>query len=136
MVLVKANEDSESGRLPSRDELAEMGKFNEELVAAGVLLAAEGLHASKDGKRVRFEGKNATVVDGPFAETKELVAGFWIWQVASLEEACEWLKRSPFQDTEVEVRRVFEDADFGDNFTPELRAAEQDMRNKVAERQQ
>ncbi len=125
MVLVKANEDSESGRLPSREELAEMGKFNDELAAAGVMLAADGLQSSAQGKRVRFEGKQATVIDGPFAETKELVAGYWIWQVASLEEACEWLKRSPFQDTEVEVRRVFEDADFGDNLPPKTQAADQ-----------
>ena len=125
MVLVKATEDSESGRLPSREELTEMGKFNDELAAAGVMLAADGLHSSAQGKRVRFEGKQATVIDGPFAETKELVAGYWIWQVASLEEACEWLKRSPFQDTEVEVRRVFEDADFGDNLPPKTPAAEQ-----------
>ena len=112
MVLVKASEDSESGRLPNRDELAEMGVFNDELAKAGVLLIAEGLHASRQGKRVRFEGSTATVIDGPFAETKELIAGFWLWEVASLEEAAEWIKRSPFQDTEIEIRRVFEEEDF------------------------
>ena len=133
MVLVKANEESEGGRLPSTDELTEMTKFNEELVAAGVMLAGEGLHPSSRAKRVRFDGKNATVIDGPFTETKELVAGYWIWQVASLEEACEWLKRSPFQDTEVEVRQVFEDADFGENMTPELQAADQRMRDQIAD---
>jgi hypothetical protein len=136
MVLVKANAESEAGQLPSTEELAEMTKFNEELVAAGVMLAGEGLHPSSQAKRVRFEGKNATVIDGPFAETKELVAGYWVWQVASLEEACEWLKRSPFRDGEVEVRRVFEEADFGDNLTPELKAAEQKIRDEVASRQQ
>jgi hypothetical protein len=136
MVLVKATADSESGRLPKRDELAEMGAFNDELAKAGVLLIAEGLHASKEGKRVRFEGSSATVIDGPFAETKELVAGFWLWEVASLEEAAEWLKRSPFRDTEVEIRRVFEDADFGPELTPELAAAEQRIREQAAARRQ
>jgi hypothetical protein len=136
LVLVKANEESEAGRMPSRDELAEMGKFNEELVKAGVMLAAEGLTPSSQGKRVRFDGKKPTVIDGPFTETKELVAGFWIWEVASLEEAAEWLKRAPFQDTEVEIRRVFEDEDFGPEFTPELREQEQRLRDEVASRQQ
>jgi hypothetical protein len=135
MVLVKADEDSESGRMPSRDELAEMGKFNEELVKAGVMLAADGLAPSSQGKRVRFDGKKATVIDGPFTESKELVAGFWIWEVASLEEAAEWLKRSPFQDTTVEIRRVSEAEDFGDEFTPEMREAEQRLRDEVASRQ-
>jgi hypothetical protein len=136
MVLVKASQDSESGRLPKTEELAEMGAFNDELAKAGVLLIAEGLHASKEGKRVRFEGSTATVIDGPFAETKELVAGFWLWEVASLEEAAEWLKRSPFRDTEVEIRRVFEEADFGSELTPELAAAEQRLREQAAERRQ
>jgi hypothetical protein len=136
MVLVKASEESEAGRLPSGDELAEMGKFNEELVKAGVMLAGEGLAPSSQGKRVRFEGKKATVIDGPFTETKELVAGYWVWEVASLEEAAEWLKRSPFQDTEVEIRRVFEAEDFGDALTPELQEAEQRMRDEVASRKQ
>lgn len=136
MVLVKGSDESEAGGMPSTEVLAEMGKFNEELVKAGVLLAADGLHPSSQGKRVRFERTATTVLDGPFAETKELVAGYWIWQVASLEEAAEWLKRAPFQDTEVEVRRVFEAEDFGDEFTPELREQEQKMRDEVASRQQ
>jgi hypothetical protein len=136
MVLVKASEESEAGRLPTRDELAEMGKFNEELVKAGVMLAGEGLSSSAQGKRVRFDGKKATVIDGPFTETKELVAGYWIWEVASLEEAAEWLKRSPFQDTTVEIRRVSEAEDFGDEFTPDLREAEQQLRDEVASREQ
>ena len=124
MVLVKANEESEAGRLPNADELAEMGRFNDELVKAGVMLAADGLAPSSQGKRVRFDGKKATVIDGPFAETKELVAGYWIWEVASLEEAAEWLKRSPFQDTTVEIRRVFEAEDFGDESSPERQVAQ------------
>jgi hypothetical protein len=117
MVLVKANRDSEAGVIPSREALAEMGKFNEELVKAGVLLAAEGLHASSKGARVKFNGSpKPTVVDGPFAETKELVAGYWLWQVRSKEEAIEWLKRAPFgPGAEVEIRQVFEAADFGEN---------------------
>jgi hypothetical protein len=121
MVLVKASPESESSDGPKAAELAEMGKFNDELVKAGVLLAADGLHPSSQGKRVRFDGKKPTVLDGPFAETKELVAGYWIWEVASLEEAAEWLKRSPFQDTEVEIRRVFEAEDFGPEVNAELR---------------
>jgi hypothetical protein len=136
MVLVKASEESEAGRLPTADELAEMGKFNEELVKAGVMLAGEGLASSSQGKRVRFDGKKTTVIDGPFTETKELVAGYWIWEVASVEEAAEWLKRAPFQDTEVEIRRVFEADDFGDEFTPELREQEQRIRDEAAARQQ
>src|SRR5207244_3808439 len=114
MVLVKANKDSEAGVLPDEKILNEMGKFNEELVKAGVMLAGEGLQASSKGARVRFGGAGAkkTVIDGPFAETKELVAGFWIWQVRSKDEAIEWLKRAPFQDTEVEIRQIFETADF------------------------
>jgi hypothetical protein len=136
MVLVKASEESEAGQLPTREEFAEMGKFNEELVKAGVMLAADGLTPSSQGKRVRFEGKQTTVIDGPFTETKELVAGYWIWEVASLEEAAEWLKRAPFQDTEVEIRRIFEAEDFGDEFTPELREQESRMRDEIASRQQ
>jgi hypothetical protein len=132
MVLVKGDEEYEAGRMPRTDELAEMGKFNEELVKAGVMLAGEGLANSTDGKRVRFDGKKATVIDGPFTEAKELVAGYWIWEVASLEEAAEWLKRAPFQDTTVEIRRVFEEADFGDEFTPELREQEQRTREQAA----
>ena len=134
MVLVKANADSEAGKLPTEQELTEMGKFNEDLVKAGVMLAGEGLKASSKGARVKFTGKKASVIDGPFAETKELVAGFWIWQVKSLEEAIEWLKRSPFQDTEVEVRPIFEAEDFGAEFTPELRAQEDRLRAEVEAR--
>ena len=129
MVLVKANEDSEAGRMPTTDELAEMGKFNEELVKAGVMLAGDGLKPSSEGKRVRFSGSDRTVIDGPFAEAKELVAGFWIWEVASMEEAVEWLKRAPFDGgAEVEIRPLFSAEDFGDNFTPELREAEDRLR--------
>src|SRR5438876_757385 len=121
MVIVKANKDSEAGVLPDQKIRTEMGKFNEELAKAGVMLAGEGLQASSKGARVRFEGpKKRTVIDGPFAETKELVAGFWLWQVKSMDEAIEWLKRSPFQEGEVEIRQVFETEDFGENLTPEL----------------
>ena len=121
MVIVKASKESEAGVLPSTELLAEMGRFNEELVKAGVMLAGEGLQDSSKGKRVRFEGDKRTVIDGPFAETKELIAGFWLWQVRSMDEAVEWLKRAPFDGgTEVEVRRVFEAEDFGDNMTPEM----------------
>jgi hypothetical protein len=135
VVLVKANEESESGRMPKTEELAEMGKFNEELVRAGVMLVGEGLLASSKGKRVRFagQGQGSTVIDGPFAETKELVAGFWIWQVKSLDEAAEWLRRAPFQDTEVEIRQIAEMEDFGEEFTPELREQEQALRDKIDE---
>lgn len=136
MVLVKANDESEAGRMPTTEELAEMGRFNEELVKAGVMLAGEGLARSAEGKRVRFEGKKPVVVDGPFAETKELVAGYWLWEVASLEEAVEWLKRSPFEDAEVEIRRVHEAADFGEAFTPELREQEQRLRGGAASGEQ
>jgi hypothetical protein len=129
MVLVKANEDSEAGKLPSTDELAEMGKFNEELVKAGIMLAGDGLRPTSAAKRVRFEGSNRTVIDGPFAETKELVAGYWIWEIASVEEAVEWLKRAPFDGgAEVEIRPFFTAEDFGENFTPELREAEERLR--------
>src|SRR6266568_418434 len=131
MVLVKANKDSEAGALPDEKILTAMGKYNEELVKAGVMLAGEGLHASSKGARVRFSGGKTTVIDGPFAETKELVAGFWLWQVKSLQEAIEWLKRAPFDDTEVEIRQVFEAADFGDEFTPELRAQEERLRAQI-----
>jgi len=132
MVIVKASKESEAGVLPSREILAEMGKFNEELVKAGVMLAGEGLQASSKGARVRFEGKKRTVIDGPFAETKELIAGFWLWQVKSKEEAIEWLKRAPFDGgTEVEIRQVFEAADFGPELTPELREQEERLRDQV-----
>ena len=134
MVIVKADKDSEAGVLPSRELLAEMGKFNEELVKAGVMLAGEGLQASSKGARVRFSGKNRTVIDGPFAETKELVAGFWLWQVRSKEEAIEWLKRAPFQTGEVEIRQVFEAEDFGEEFTPDLREQEERIRGQIAGR--
>src|SRR5712671_711582 len=128
MVLVKANKDSEAGVLPDENILKAMGRFNEELVKAGVMLAGEGLHASSKGARVRFSGGKKTVIDGPFTETKELVAGFWLWQVKSKEEAIEWLKRAPFEDTEVEIRQVFEAEDFGAEFTPELREQEERIR--------
>src|SRR5262245_26867959 len=128
MVLVKASKESEAGVLPDQKILTEMGKFNEELVKAGVMLAGEGLQASSKGVRVRFSGGKKTVIDGPFAETKELVAGFWLWQVRSKEEASEWLKRAPFEGTEVEIRQVFESEDFGAEFTPELRAQEDRVR--------
>lgn len=137
MVLVKADERSESGALPTTEELAEMGRFNEELVKAGIMLAGEGLRDSSYGKRVRFAEKGgSTVIDGPFTESKELVAGYWVWQVASMDEAVEWLKRAPFRGTEVEMRQVFEEEDFGENFTPELRAQEQALRDQVASKQQ
>jgi hypothetical protein len=132
IVLVKANKDSEAGVLPDGKSLAEMGKFNEELVKAGVMLAGDGLHASSKGARVRFSGKHRTVIDGPFAETKELVAGYWIWQVKSKEEAVEWLKRAPFQEGEVEIRQMFEPADFAPSDpTGELRANEEALRAAV-----
>ena len=129
MVLVKADKDSEAGVMPTKEQLTDMGKFNEELVKAGVMLAGEGLHPSSKGARIRFSGKKRTVLDGPFAETKELVAGFWIWQVKSKQEAIEWLKRAPFDGaTEVELRQIFEADDFGAEFTPELRAQEDRIR--------
>ncbi len=133
MVIVKANGDSESGVLPSTELLAEMGKFNEKLVEAGVMLMGEGLHPSSKGARVRFDGKKRTVVDGPFAETKEVVAGFWLWQVRSLDEAIEWIKRAPFDGgTEIELRPVFEMEDFGEAATPEIREHEARLRDKIA----
>jgi len=135
MVIVKASEESEAGVVPSTELLKEMGTFNEELVKAGVMLAAEGLHASSRGKRVRFEGSKKTVTDGPFAETKELIAGFWLWQVKSMDEAVEWLKRAPFGGgTEIEIRQVFELEDFGENATPEIRANEARLRKQVVSR--
>jgi hypothetical protein len=131
MVIVKATKDSEAGVLPSEKLLAEMGNFNEELVKAGVMLAGEGLQPSSKGARVRFSGQKRTVMDGPFAETKELIAGFWLWQVNSLEEAIEWVKRcpNPFEgESEIEIRQVFEADDFGAEFTPELREQEERVR--------
>ena len=135
MVIIKANKDSEAGVLPSQQLLTEMGKFNEELVKAGVILAGEGLHASSKGKRVRFSGGKRTVIDGPFAETKELIAGFWLWQVKSMDEAIEWVKRCPNPmgvEAEIEIRQVFEAEDFGPALTPELRAQEERQRAQVA----
>ena len=128
MVLVKASPESEAGEMPSEEMLSEMTDFNEELVKAGVMLAGEGLHPSSKGARVAFSGGERKVIDGPFAETKELVAGYWVWQVKSLDEAVEWLKRAPFQEGEVEIRPVFEADDFGDEFTPELREREAQLR--------
>ena len=132
MVVVKANKDSEAGVLPDEKILAEMGKYNEELAKAGVLLAGEGLHPSSKGARVKFSGGKRTVIDGPFTEAKELITGFWLWQVKSKEEAIEWIKRSPFADGEVEIRQVFEAEDFGPAFTPELREAEERIRAQVS----
>src|SRR5579875_2343284 len=128
MVLVKADANTEAGVLPTTHELEQMGAFNEELAKAGIILAAEGLHGSSKGKRVRFDETGTSVIDGPFAEAKELVAGFWLWQVSSMDEAIEWIKRAPFQNTEIELRQVFEADDFGDALTPELRANEERLR--------
>jgi hypothetical protein len=137
MVFVKANKDSEAGIMPSTELLTAMGKFNEELVKAGVLLDANGLHASKKGKRIKFSGQQRTVIDGPFAETKELIAGYWLWQVKSIEEAVQWLKRAPFDGgTEVEIRPVFEAADFGAQLSPELKAQEERLRAQSAKSKQ
>ena len=139
MVIVKATRDSEAGVMPSEQLLAEMGKFNEELVKAGVMLAGEGLHPSSKGKRVRFSGSQRTVIDGPFAETKELIAGFWLWQVKSMDEALEWIKRCPNPhpgvEAEIEIRPVFEAEDFGAEFTPELRAQEERLRAQIERKQ-
>ena len=135
MVLIKANEDSEAGVMPSEQLLTEMTQFNEELVKAGVLLAGEGLHPSSQGARVRFDGKERTVTDGPFAETKELIAGYWVWQCKSLAEAIEWAKRCPNPmpgDSDLEIRQIFEAEDFGAEFTPELRAQEERLRAGIA----
>ncbi len=135
IVMVKATKNSEAGVMPKQELLAEMGKFNEELVKAGVLLAAEGLQPSSKGKRVRFSGSNRTVIDGPFTEAKELIAGFWLWQVRSMEEAVEWVKRcpNPFEgESEIEIRQVFEADDFGPELTPELREQEERLRKQVA----
>ena len=136
MVLVKADKSSEAGVLPDEQLLREMGQYNEELVKAGVMLAGEGLHPSSKGKRVRFSGAQRTVIDGPFAESKELIAGFWLWQVASMEEAVEWVKRCPNPmgvESEIEIRPVFEAEDFGEAFTPELREQEERVRSQMAE---
>ena len=135
MVIVKANEESEAGVLPHAEILTKMGKYNEQLVKAGVMLAGDGLKASSNGKRVKFSGEKRTVIDGPFAETKELIAGYWIWQVRSMDEALEWVKRAPFDgETVVEIRPVFEAADFGENLTPEAKQRGQRLREQLAEK--
>jgi len=137
MIIVKATKDSEAGVMPSEQLLSDMGKFNEELVKAGVMLAGEGLHPSSKGARVRFSEGKRTVIEGPFAETKELIAGFWLWQVKSKDEAIEWVKRCPNphnEETEIEIRQVFEAEDFGPEFTPELREREERLRAQVAEK--
>lgn len=131
MVLVKADKESEAGVLPDERLLTEMGRYNEELVKVGVMLAGEGLHPSSKGARVRFSGEQRTVIDGPFTETKELIAGFWLWQVKSLDEAIEWVKRAPFDQTEIEIRPVFEAEDFGAALTPELREQEARLRAEI-----
>jgi hypothetical protein len=138
MVLVKANEESEAGIMPEEKMLAEMGEYNEKLVKAGIMLAGEGLHPSSKGARVRFSGTDRTVIDGPFSETKELVAGFWLIDVKSKEEAIEWVKRCPNPmpgESEIEIRQVFEASDFGEEFTPELRAKEEELRRQIDSRQ-
>ena len=136
MVLVKASPESEAGEMPSTEILAEMSKYNEELVKAGVMLAGEGLAPTSRGKRVAFSGPSERkVIDGPFTETKELVAGYWLWQVKSMDEAVEWLKRAPFQEGEVELRQVFEEEDFGEEFTPELREQERRIREQAESNQ-
>ena len=131
MVIVKADKDSEAGIMPSQQLLADMGNFNQQLANAGVMLAGEGLQPSSKGARVKFSGGQKSVIDGPFAETKELVAGFWLWKCKSLDEAIDWLKRAPFEETEVEIRQVFEAEDFGDEFTPELREQEARLRAQI-----
>jgi hypothetical protein len=132
IVLVKASKESEAGQMPTEKLLTDMGKFNEELVNAGVMQAGEGLRPSSNGKRVRFSGNSRTVVDGPFAETKELIAGFWLWNVKSMDEAVDWLRRAPFDNgEEVEIRPIFEAEDFGKEFTPELRAQEERLRARI-----
>ncbi len=135
MVIVKANKDSEAGVMPSREILEQMGKYNEELATAGIMLAGDGLHPSSKGVRVKFSGRERTVIPGPFLETNDLVAGFWIWQVKSMEDAIDWLKRAPFGGgVEIELRPIFEAADFGAEFTPELREREQRLREELQER--
>jgi hypothetical protein len=136
MVMVKANQQSENGVMPTEQELADMGKYNEELVKNGIMLAGEGLHPSSKGKRVRFTADRPQVIDGPFSETKELIAGFWLWQVRSMDEAVEWLKRAPFgPGAELEIRPVFENEDFGEAFTPELQEQEARLRAEIDSRQ-
>lgn len=138
MVIIKANKDSEAGVLPDEKLLTEMGKYNEELVKAGIMLAGEGLHPSSNGKRVHFSGANRNVIDGPFAETKELIAGFWLWKVSSMDEAIEWVKRCPNPtgaEGDVEIRQIFEAEEFGDEFTPELREQEERLRAQIEKQQ-
>jgi len=130
MVIVKASKESEAGQMPSQELLEQMGKYNEQLSRSGIMLAGEGLHPTSKGKRIRFAKSGKSVIDGPFAETKELIAGFWLWQVRSMDEAVEWLKRAPFEDCEVEIRQVFADEDFGEAFTPELREQEARIREQ------
>jgi len=135
MVIVKASKESEAGQMPSEQLLRDMGNFNEQLVNAGIMLAGDGLHPTSKGKRVKFSGANRAVIDGPFAETKELIAGYWIWRVQSMDEAVSWLKRAPFDGgTEVEIRPIFEAEDFGKEFTPELRAQEDRLRTEIAQK--
>ncbi|MDX8141109.1 YciI family protein [Lentzea sp. BCCO 10_0061] len=137
MVIVKSTPETEQGVMPTSDELAAMGNYNEELVKAGVMLAGDGLYSSDKGARVRFDGKGATtVIDGPFTESKELIAGFWIWELPSLQDAVEWLKKAPFQEGEVEIRQVHGDEAFGDALTPEIKAQEDRMREQIASRSQ
>ena len=135
LVIVKADEASERGEMPSEELLTQMGNYNEELVKAGIMLAGEGLHPSSRGVRVGFYGDNPSVTDGPFSETKELVAGFWIWKVDSLQDAIDWIKRAPFKDTEIEIRPIFETEDFGAEMTPELREQEDRLRAQVEQQQ-
>lgn len=137
MVIIKADKNSEAGKMPNRELLTKMGRFNEELVKAGVMVAGEGLHPSSKGARVRFSGRKRTVIDGPFADSNGLIAGFWLWNVRSKEEAIEWVKRCPNPmkgETEIEIRQVFEAEDFGAEFTPELRAQEEQLRTQIAEK--
>src|SRR5262249_30756951 len=136
IVIVKASKESEAGQMPSEQLLTEMGNYNEQLVKAGIMQAGEGLHPSSKGKRVRFSGRDRTVIDGPFAETKELIAGYWLWKVKSMDDAVEWLKRAPFDGgTEIEIRPIFEAEDFGKEFTPELRRQEERLRAEIESRQ-
>jgi hypothetical protein len=136
MVIVKADESSERGEMPSEDMFRDMGNYNEQLVNAGIMLAGEGLHPSSRGMRVGFYGDTPTVTDGPFAETKELIAGYWIWKVDSMQDAIDWIKKAPFKDTEIEIRRLMEADDFGEEFTPELRAQEDRLRAEMESQQQ
>jgi len=132
LVLVKADKDSEAGAMPDAKLMTDMGNYNDELIKAGIMLSGEGLHPSSKGKRVRFEGAKRTVLDGPFTETKELLAGFWLWQVKSMDEAVEWLKRAPFQTSDVEIRPIFETEEFGEALSPELRAQDERQREQIA----